>query len=271
MAKHLRLVPSEGAGKEEGPKQGAGGKAPALSHVQRLRVEAALPMVEKWAAGIAARYRTLVSADELLAPGTIGLQEAARSYVPTQHPEFTVYARQHVRGRMLEAIRAEHFSLRARIERAMDRGYDRFTSHQVLEIDLFAMSEEEMRDEVRKGSHDAIAASVLAGLLQEQEQSPEEVALAIEAQRAAVEALTQAIERLYLHERQVIRLMYHDRLTLDELAEKLDVSRATVQGRHRSALRKLRAFLLERGATLRRWPDVDRPVLSQVKAGKFGP
>ncbi len=256
MAPHLRLVPSPDAAGDEAP------KGPELTHLQRLLVKSALPMVEKCAREIAYRYRSLTTREELLAPGTFALYDAAATYQEDRHPDFAVFARHHVRGQMLDAIRAEHFSLRARVERAMERAFDRFASHQTQEVNLFMDGDEKVGEAARQGNDDAVAAAVLAGLLEAQALSPEEVALAVESRAAAIASLKQALVALYRHEREVIRLVYEDGMTLDEVARKLSVHLRTVKNRHVSALRKLRASFVDRDIGPSLWPPIDDPLAS---------
>ena len=61
--------------------------------------------------------------------------------------------------------------------------------------------------------------------------------------------LRDALGTLYPHEREVLHLVYEEDKTLDEAAEVVGMSQKTMQRRHVSALRKLRAYLLERDVT----------------------
>ncbi|MEO7328809.1 MAG: sigma-70 family RNA polymerase sigma factor [Minicystis sp.] len=265
MAPHLRLVPSPGATDEQSKAR----KTPVLNHEQRLLVKSALPMVERCATEIAHRYRKVVTREELLAPGTFALHDAAAIYQEEKHPDFAVFARHYIRGHMLDAIRAESFSLRARVERAMDRAFDRFASHQTQEVNLFMDSEEKVGEAARRGNDDALAAAVLAGLIEAQSLSPEELLMAVEARDAALEGLKKAIATLYRYEREVISLVYEQGLTLDEVSRKLPANLSTVKLRHVSALRKLRAFFVDEdiGPTL--WPPLDDSLASTNMNSRF--
>ena len=255
MAPKLRLVPRDA----EAPKGASPGteaappERPALTPEQRALVDLGMPLVEHAAAEIGRRYRTRCTAAELLGPGTIALCEAAVAYRQDGHPSFLEYAKHHVRGRMLDAVHAEHFSLRARVEHAMERAYCRISSHQVADFDLFADPEEKLVEGAQRGCDDVLAAAFLAGLLEAQEATPEEQVMELEGQVATRASLQAALAALYPHEREVIHLLYEkgrrERVTLDDVAREIGVHESTAQRRHVAALRKLREQLAKRGIT----------------------
>lgn len=222
-------------------------RAPALTSDQERLVRLGLPVVEACATEIARRYRGLVTREELLAPGTIALREAALAYREERHPSFPCYARHHIQGRMIDALRAEHFSPSARLERAMDRAYERHASHQTLDFDLFADDEETLLDGTRLGVGDALAAAHVAALIEDQRMTLEDAIVEDEAESAVIASLLAGTATLPPHERTVIELVYERGLTLDEAAGAIGVHVNTAQRRHVSALRKLRAYLLRRG------------------------
>ncbi|MFT3771116.1 MAG: sigma-70 family RNA polymerase sigma factor [Minicystis sp.] len=197
---------------------GSARRLPPLSDEQQRLVQMGLSMVERCAAEVARRYRDLVTAEELLATGAFALHEAALAYHEDRHPSFLHFAKHHVQGRMLDAIRAEHFSLRARVEHAMDRAYCRFSTHQTLDVDLFA----------------------------DDEASPEEAVAELEGRASTHVSLQEALATLPPEEQATIRLAYGEGMTLGEVAEALGVHVNTAKNRHASALQKLRALLVER-------------------------
>jgi RNA polymerase sigma factor for flagellar operon FliA len=251
MAPHLRLV----KGQPNADEKSEGPGARALTPRQQLLVKTYLPMVEKNAASVARRHGNQVSPAELLGPGAVALHEAAATYEEEKHPDFEHYARHHVRGRMLDAIRAERFSARARVERAMERGFERFATHQILEVDTVMESEERILEEAERGGDDALAAAVLAGMLEQQNHDPEALFIAREEQERALGALKKGIEALAAHERRVIRLVYEQSMTLDEVARELSKGLRTVQRHHVCALRKLRMCLVNE--------DIERTALER--------
>ena len=221
---------------------------PLTPEQQRLVTEG-LPLVERLAATVARRYHDLISVEELLGPGTIALCEAARVYRRERHPQFTQYAQHHVHGRLCDAVRTAHFSLRARVENGMERAYSRMLSHQVLEGNLFSAPLEELDAGADSGCDDVLAATFVAAALEAEGSSPEEQLLELEARQLTRETVVEGLDTLYTHERQVVELVYERRLTLDEVAEEVRVPSDCAQRRHRSGLRKLRKFLVARGVT----------------------
>jgi RNA polymerase sigma factor (sigma-70 family) len=226
---------------EPEPTVDGGGSAPEppLTPAQQKLVEQGLAMLPKWAASVARWYHYLcVTPEELLGPGALALREAALAYDPDQKQSFPVYARLHVRGRMVEAIRAEHFSLRARVEVAMDRSFELFSSHQVVEAHVSSDPEQDVLEGTREGCADALVASVGAGVRAMHPEGAEEVAvLRI--------ALREGMATLLPTEREAVQLVDEEGMTLDEAARVLRVHKNTMQRRHANALRRLRAFLAD--------------------------
>lgn len=222
-----------------------------LTPEQRELVRAGEPFVEEHAAEIAWRYRGRVTRDELLGPGTIGLHEAAVKYREERHPSFKHYAKHYIRGRMLDAVRREHFSLRARVEHEMERAYSRMSGHQVLDVNLFSDPEEALREGGHRGAGDLLAAAFLAGVAEAEASTPtgEEELAEREECLVALEALREGIARLHPHEREVVDLYYVQGMTMDEVASSIRMSPDTAQRRHVAALRKLRKHLEAHGVT----------------------
>ncbi|APR74670.1 Hypothetical protein A7982_00016 [Minicystis rosea] len=205
-------------------------------------------MVEHRADEVVRRHRDFVTAEELLAIGALALHEAALAYREDRHPSCLHFAKHHVHGRMLDAILTEHFSLRARVEHAMERAFCRFQSHQTLDLNLFADDEEKLLDGARRGCADALAATFLAGLLEAQQATPEEAVAELEGQQTTLASLQNALATLHPDEQTTIQLVYGKGMTLAEVARGAGVQLNTAKNRHLRALRKLRALLVERGA-----------------------
>ncbi len=212
-----------------------------LTPDQEGLLELGLPMVFQCAREIARRYHGLVTAEELLAPGTIALRQTVVCYREERHPSFPVYARHHILGRMINAVRTESFSQRARVERAMDRAFEVVSAHQVVDVDLFEGEIPDIVAGVHRAGAELLAATYLAAVRAAQPADEEERLV----DRISI---LDAIEQLPPHEREVIRLVDEEGLTIDEAAAQLGVNSKMVKRRHASGLAKLRAFLEERGA-----------------------
>jgi RNA polymerase sigma factor (sigma-70 family) len=187
-----------------------------LTPEQEARVEGTLPDVQHCAAQMARRYRNRFKAEDMLGPGTLGLLGAVRTYEPDRHPSFAHYARYYILGAMLNAVRTELFSTRARVEHAMERAFCDFEQHHVLAGSLFMDPEEKLLEGARRGNDDALAAAL--------------VALAAEA----------------------IQLVHEEGLSVAAAAREIGVHVNTAQARYTTALGKLRAFLLGLEAPRRR-------------------
>jgi RNA polymerase sigma factor FliA len=232
MTTHLRIVPPEGS---------------ALTPEQRDLVRMGMPLVERCVASVAGRCADLVTREELLGVGVIALSEAAIAYHVDRHPSFPHYAHHHVYGRLLDAVRTEHFSPRARIEHAMSRAFSRILSHHSLALDIFNGEPEDLLDEAERGCADVLAATLFAGLLDAEAQSPEDAFVEREEYLTALGHLRDAQRALRPHELEVVKLVHERGMTLDEVGREIGVHPSTVQRRHASALRRMRATLEERG------------------------
>lgn len=234
MAARLPKTPSSEPAANDG-----GSGAPPLSPTQRALVDENLGLVEACAASVARRFRPRVKAEELRAPGTLGLFEAARTFDFDRHPSFPHFATGYVTGRMLDAVRAEHTSLRARVERSMDRAFAWFSAHQVIDADLTNAPEEELEQKARAACDDALAAAIVGAAVEAQEESAED------AMVAGV-ALAEALARLPAHEREVVRLVHAEGRSFPEAARILRVHVNTIQNRLASASRRLRPLFAGR-------------------------
>lgn len=221
---------------------------PALTAAQRALIQDGLALVERGAVAIARSYRPRVRREDLLGPGTLALYEAVVDYREDRHPDFLQYAQYHVCGRMLDAVRIEHYALRARVERAMDRAFYRMISHQDLDVDLFTAGDEKVCDDARRGNAELAAATYLAALLEGQANAEAQV-VELEGQLATLESLHEGLANLTPEEREVIRRVYEGGLTLDQVAREVGLPARSTQRRHAGALRKLEGFLTRRGTT----------------------
>jgi RNA polymerase sigma factor (sigma-70 family) len=213
---------------------------PPLTEEQAQLVALGLPMVERYAAEISRRLKGRIAPDELMAWGTLALDKAARNYRPEICPSFLHFARHHVEGDMLDAVQEELGSLRARVERAMDRAYCRAVAQQTLGVDLFADEDEALLQGARNGCAEALAAAFVAGALEAGQATPEDAVAELEGEVVTREQLKAAMGELTAEERRVVEMVYEGGMTMVEVARVVGVHVNTVQKRHGSALRKLR-------------------------------
>jgi RNA polymerase sigma factor (sigma-70 family) len=220
---------------------------PPLTPQQEALVQLALPCVERCAREVARCYRRRFTPEDLLGAGTIGLIGAARDYDEERHPSFLHYAWHYVRGAMLNVVRTELFSSRARVEHAMERAFTGFEIHHVADVDLFAGTEEQLLEGGRQGSADALAAAFTAAVTAAREHpSDTEMALLLRID------LRRALLTLHRHELQMIKLVHEDGKSVAEASRELLVHTNTGQNRYQSALRKLRAYFTDTDVPRRR-------------------
>jgi RNA polymerase sigma factor (sigma-70 family) len=238
MAPELRLVESGTGDEAPGSTPGctASERMP-LTPEEELRVRTGLSLVKRCAEEVAGGYQRYVTWQELMAVGLFALRRAARLFRDEAYSDFPVYARHSIRGRMIDAVRRDHFSYSERIERAMDRAHDVFWAHEDVEIDTFSDPEEKLIEGAKGGCDDGLAAAIVAAAHEAQAAGPEAALIDRIAVRQAREALPPA-------DREVVRLVHDEEKTLDEVAAELGVSPTTAQRRGRRGLRRLRDLLL---------------------------
>jgi RNA polymerase sigma factor (sigma-70 family) len=201
-------------------------------------VQVGLPIMRECAVHVARRFLGRVTPEELYATGAEALQEAARTYDLEHHVRFQEYAKHHVRGRMIDAVKAELFSLEARVEQSMERAYEILAGHHVLDCDFFRDDESKLADAASKGA-DQVAAATFIAAVQEEQGADVEEAMAMHL------TLQKAMASLYTVEREAVHLVAEEGMTLDEAAKELRVHANTVQRRYTRGLEKIRAFLAE--------------------------
>jgi RNA polymerase sigma factor (sigma-70 family) len=193
----------------------------------------------------ARRYVGLITLDECIDLGSIGLTEAARTY-RDELGLFTDYARRRVDGAILDGVRAE--APHAKASRAAHRAAARLLS--VYRDDFNAIGHEpaELSRRFEKMSDDVLTAAFL-GAVEEAKLAPggadqgEEIVIRREEHARALAMLEAATEKLPSMQRQILALVYRERRPMTELTEVLGVSYATVRRHHDAALSGLRKRL----------------------------
>lgn len=77
------------------------------------RVRAAMPLVTHCVASVSARVPRHVRPDELVSAGLLGLAQAARSWDPERGVPFEHYARQRIKGALLDELRGRDWASRS--------------------------------------------------------------------------------------------------------------------------------------------------------------
>lgn len=207
----------------------------------------------------------VLSTEDLLSYGTIGLIQAVDRFDPEVGVKFETYAIQRIRGSILDAVRSLQPLSRDAMRRAreIEQAYDTITQRvgrmaQDWEVaDELGVSMEQFHKIVVESS--AFVVSLDAPLADDGNDGAQDTALvdAIvdESIIPAVDrierqdlhrALVSALETLSERERLVINLYYCEELTLKEIGEVLDVSTSRVSQIHAATLFKLRSALRAR-------------------------
>lgn len=193
----------------------------------------------------ARRYLGLVTLDECLRLGSLGLTEAARTY-RDELGLFTDFARRRVDGAILDGVRAE--APHARASRAAHRAAASLLSLYRDDFSAIGHDKAELARRFEKMSDDVLTAAFL-GAAEEARRGPggegagEESVILREEHARALALLDAAMEKLPTMQRQIVALVYREQRSMTELPERLGVSYATVRRHHEAALAGLRRRL----------------------------
>ncbi len=202
-------------------------------------------IVEERAELHARRYLGLITLDECVSLGSLGLTEAARTY-RDELGVFTDYARRRVDGAILDGVRAE--APHARASRAAHRAAARLLSVYRDDFNAIGHDQAELSRRFEKMSDDVLTAAFL-GAVEEAKRGPggegqgEETVIVHEEHARALALLDAAMEKLPSMQRQILALVYREHRPMTELPEVLGVSYVTVRRHHDAALSGLRKRL----------------------------
>jgi RNA polymerase sigma factor for flagellar operon FliA len=203
----------------------------------------------------------VLSSEDIISYGTVGLIQAVDRYDPSVGVKFETYAIRRIKGAIIDAIRSLQQLSRdaARRARDLDRAYDDLTQslgrlptnrevanhlgmnaeefgQALLDSSMYVVS---LNNPVGDASGDGDRPSLL-------EQIADEDTPGVDAQverQHLYKALVQAIQNLSERDRLVVNLYYYEELTLKEISEVLGVSTSRVSQLHAAAVFKLRAAL----------------------------
>ena len=212
-------------------------------------VERHLPLVKRILRRVAAGLPSSVDLESLESAGILGLLQAAQQFDESLDVDFEKYAARRIEGEIIDELRRNsplsqrmltHLRL---VRKAMENIGTRATPEELSALTRLTVKE------VQEALAATSAANIwnsdemdllMCGVLDWQEHRPE-----LPVERAElVEALTKALMSMDEKDRQVITLYYFEELTLQEIAELIDMSESGV-----SRLRK--RLVTELGAKLR--------------------
>jgi RNA polymerase sigma factor for flagellar operon FliA len=219
------------------------------------------PLVKYVVGRTAVSMPGVLSSEDIISYGTIGLIQAVDRYDPSVGVKFETYAIRRIKGAIIDAIRSLQQLSRdaARRARDLDRAYDDLTqslgrlptnrevaNHLGMNAEEFgqalldsSMSVVSLNNPVGDASGEGDRPSLL-------EQIADEDTPGVDAQverQHLYKALVQAIQNLSERDRLVVNLYYYEELTLKEISEVLGVSTSRVSQLHAAAVFKLRAAL----------------------------
>ena len=219
------------------------------------------PLVKYVVGRTAVSMPGVLSSEDIISYGTIGLIQAVDRYDPSVGVKFETYAIRRIKGAIIDAIRSLQQLSRdaARRARDLDRAYDDLTqslgrlptnrevaNHLGMNAEEFgqalldsSMSVVSLNNPMGDSSGDGERPSLL-------EQIADEDTPGVDAQverQHLYKALVQAIQNLSERDRLVVNLYYYEELTLKEISEVLGVSTSRVSQLHAAAVFKLRAAL----------------------------
>jgi RNA polymerase sigma factor for flagellar operon FliA len=213
----------------------------------------------------------VLSNEDILSYGTIGLIQAVDRFDPTQGVKFETYAIRRIRGSIIDAVRSLHPLSRDANRRAreVEQAYDHLTQElgrtpDDREVaDYLGISLADFRVALLESSATLVSLETPLGetgdgeRLALVEQLADERAVDVSEQidrQELLALLVRAIEALPARDRLVISLYYYEELTLREISEVLGVSTSRVSQLHAAAVFKLRSMLR----------SVRRPVATRV-------
>jgi RNA polymerase sigma factor for flagellar operon FliA len=230
------------------------------SQTENALIECYLPLVGSILNRLAGTLPDEVDREDLYSAGLVGLLGALRKFNPTTGVPFDTYARQRVRGAMLDELRRMDWVPRVireksrgfqkvtgRLEQQLGRSPTKTESAQALEITVTEY--DELVAEIRPVQflrldaaceHDPEGETLLGELIPLPEQvDPSEQASASDLQQVILARLKQMPKI----QQQVLTLYFLEGLYLHEIAETLGLTEGRICQIHIQAVQSLRAYL----------------------------
>lgn len=216
-------------------------------------IEQNLPLVRKEASSLKLRLPSHIDFDDLVQSGMLGLLDAVKKYEPVQGVKFEVYARQRIRGSMLDELRRNDWAPR----RVREDSKKIDQAIRVLGIKLGRKPEErEIAEEIGVSieaygqmlldtnmgslvSLDDIGNDKAELEILDHHSSPLDILL----EGGENSLITDAISDLSEKEQQMLALYYQEEMTLKEIGLVFGVSESRICQIHSQALSRLRVSL----------------------------
>jgi RNA polymerase sigma factor for flagellar operon FliA len=216
-------------------------------------IEENLPLVSKEAKLIKLRLPSHIELDDLVQSGTLGLLDAVKKYTPSDGVKFEVYARQRIRGSIMDELRKSDWAPRR--VRDMSKHIEMSIRSLTLKLGRSPEDREIARamgvsmDEYGKMLMETNRSSVLSldviGIDALEEQTLEHYSSPLEALLEGGEKgrVADAISNLQEKEQQLLALLYQEEMTLKEIGAVFGVSESRICQLHSQTLAKLRVKL----------------------------
>jgi RNA polymerase sigma factor for flagellar operon FliA len=212
-------------------------------------VLALLPMVNKIARRAAIYLRPPLSFDDLVSAGTIGLLKAARDYDASHQAEFKTYAYIRVKGAVLDELRRASL-LPSNVSRQIREAME--ISREIIDRTGMPPTDEELAQRLNvsvedvRSLYESARAQHFVSINGSAGEGPAlgDVLAAADTSRPdsaferveLLEQLTAAMQELDERRLQIIVLYYHQHLTMQQIAEVLEITESRVSQLHASAL-----------------------------------
>lgn len=228
--------------------EGAYAMAPTLSaQDEQQAVQQYLPMVKRVVRQLQVQAQGAMDADDMAQIGLMGLLEALRRYgMPDE--AFGAYARQRVRGAILDELRRQDWrprSVRQAAHKTRDavrvlrRKFGKEPTPAQIQKALGLDEADYLAWEQAESAEAMTSLDELLGAGMDLPSSAQDPARSVLQRRALEQALGTLSER----EQRVVQLYYEYELSLKEIAAVLELSEARICQINKEALRKMRAAL----------------------------
>jgi len=224
-------------------------------------IEEFLPIINYWANRYSYQGSPVLSKEDLVSAGIIGLIEAYNRFDPSKKVKFRTFAEFRIKGAMLDEIRKLDIiprSVREKISdfeekiRELNKKLGRMPEEEEI-AEAMGMSLEEYHkflesikgisfidiESFKQKMPDLDEDDIFAFISGDEKEDPYEKYALKELQ----EKLEEALEYLSEKERLVLALYYHEGLTMKEIAKVLNYTESRISQIHSQAILKLRSIL----------------------------